>query len=43
MNIVLNIKKVQSIRIPKALKKKWAKEGGVDNPEYVAWVIENWK
>ena len=34
--------KMKSVKIPKALKKKWAKSGGVNNPEYKAWVKKNW-
>jgi len=34
--------KMKANPIPKELKKKWAKSGGVDNPEYKKWIKKNW-
>jgi len=39
----LSIAKMKKIPMPKNLKKKWAKNGGVSNPEYKQWIKENWK
>jgi hypothetical protein len=39
----LDINKMKKIKIPKELKKKWMKNGGVDNPEYRVWIKKNWK
>jgi len=35
-------KKVKENPIPKELKAKWAKSGGVDNPEYKKWIYAHW-
>jgi len=35
--------KMKAKPIPANLKKKWAKSGGVNNPEYKAWIKKNWK
>lgn len=35
--------KMRATPIPKALKKKFAKEGGVNSPAYKAWVKKNWR
>jgi hypothetical protein len=41
-NILMNAQKMRANPIPKALKNKWQKSGGVNNPEYKAWIKKNW-
>jgi len=38
----INLAKMRANRIPKALKKKWSKSGGVDNPVYQKWIKKHW-
>jgi len=38
----IDLKKMKENPLPKDLKKKWAREGGVDNPEYQAWIKKHW-
>jgi hypothetical protein len=38
----LNPKKMKDNPIPKDLKAKWAKAGGINNPEYKKWIWEHW-
>jgi hypothetical protein len=35
-------KKIRETPIPKDLKAKWMKNGGVNNPEYKKWIKANW-
>jgi hypothetical protein len=39
----LDVDKMKANPIPPELKKKWMASGGVDNPEYKAWIEKNWK
>jgi hypothetical protein len=34
--------KIKNKPIPKALAKKFKKEGGVNSPAYKAWIKKNW-
>jgi hypothetical protein len=38
----LNLAKMKANPIPKALKKKFMKSGGINSPAYKAWVKKNW-
>lgn len=38
----LDTNKIKSNPIPKDLKAKWLKNGGVNNPEYKQWIKEHW-
>lgn len=38
----LDLKKMKANPIPKDLKAKWMRHGGVDNPEYKAWIKKHW-
>ncbi len=41
-NIALDPEKIKKNPIPKDLKAKWSKDGGVDNPEYKKWISAHW-
>ena len=41
-DIQLDHEKMKKNPIPKDLKSKWKKEGGVDNPEYKQWIKQHW-
>ncbi len=38
----LNMAKMKANPMPKALKKKFAKSGGVNSKSYQTWVRKNW-
>jgi hypothetical protein len=35
--------KIKKNPIPKNLRDKWMKSGGVNNPEYKAWIKKHWE